>query len=156
MLDIFKSVPGISGLFIASVYGAALSTISSAMNGLSAVVITDFVKPLFLFINAEELKETIAGPLTKLVALTFGFSGIGMAYLCKYLGNTVLQLALSIFGILGGPILGVISLGMFVPYANWAVRFFFNKIKTIGTCFVGCLISQKVAPKYFFSIRVIT
>jgi hypothetical protein len=51
-------------------------------------------------------------------ALSFGIAAIGLAYLCQYFGNTVLQLALSLFGLLGGPLLGVISLGMFVPYAN--------------------------------------
>ena len=46
------------------------------------------------------------------VALFFGAAAIGLAYLCQYLGNTVLQLTLSIFGLLGGPLLGVISLGL--------------------------------------------
>jgi hypothetical protein len=50
--------------------------------------------------------------------LGFGVAAIGLAYLCQYFGNTVLQLSLSLFGLLGGPLLGVISLGMFVPFAN--------------------------------------
>lgn len=55
-----------------------------------------------------------------------------MAYLCQFAGKTVLQLALSIFGLLGGPIFAVISLGMFVPYANWLVRLIMSGV---FTCF---------------------
>jgi len=54
-----------------------------------------------------------------------------MAYLCQYAGKTILQLALSIFGLLGGPIFAVISLGMFVPYANWLVRILILKLQVI-------------------------
>ena len=61
------AVPGLAGLFVAAVYGAALSSISGAMNSLAAISITDFIKPLYFKIHHEELKESIAGPLTKLL-----------------------------------------------------------------------------------------
>ncbi len=125
VLQVLGSVPGLPGLFVAAVYAAALSSISGAMSSLSAISITDFIKPLYLIIKKEELKESIAGPLTKVIALVIGIAGIFLAYFCQYLPNTVLQIALSIFGLLGGPILAVISLGMFVPYANWAVILFY-------------------------------
>jgi len=53
----------------------------------------------------------------------FGLITIAFSFLCEYVGQTVLQLSLSIFGLLGGPLLGVISLGMFVPFTNSYVTF---------------------------------
>jgi hypothetical protein len=53
--------------------------------------------------------------------LGFGAAAIGFAIIIQFLGNTVLQLSLSIFGLLGGPLLGVITLGIFVPFSNWVV-----------------------------------
>jgi Na+/proline symporter len=45
VLNLFKDLPGLSGLFIACVYSAALSTISAGLNSLSAVCIKDFIQP---------------------------------------------------------------------------------------------------------------
>jgi sodium-coupled monocarboxylate transporter 8/12 len=61
-------------------------------------------------------------------ACVFGIVVVSLSFLCDYLGNTVLQISLSVFGILGGPLLGVITLGMFIPYANAHVILFSNKI----------------------------
>ena len=47
---------------------------------------------------------------------------ICLSFLCEHLGQTVVQKSQSIFGILGGPLLGVLSLGMFVPFANSKVK----------------------------------
>jgi Na+/proline symporter len=120
-VDVLGSAPGLPGLFLATIYSAALSTISSGMNSLAAVCITDFIRPAYGYIKKKPIEETFAAIVTRGLALLFGAGAIGFAILIQYLGDTVLQLALSIFGLLGGPLLGVISLGLFVPSANWVV-----------------------------------
>ena len=118
-MDILRNYYGLAGLFIACVYSAALSTVSSGLNSLVAVFLHDFIYPFHLsFLGRSELTETRSMILSKIIAATFGLLTIFLSYLCEYVGTTVLQISLSIFGILGGPLLGVISLGMFVPCAN--------------------------------------
>jgi hypothetical protein len=62
--------PGVPGLFVAAVYGAALSSISGAMNSLAAVTITDFVKPSYFYFNKRCMKESVEGYVTKLLGTT--------------------------------------------------------------------------------------
>ena len=44
-MDILKDLPGLPGIFIAGVFSAALSSLSTAMNSMAAVVLEDFYKP---------------------------------------------------------------------------------------------------------------
>ena len=41
-----------------------------------------------------------------------------MAFLSEVLGDIVIQIAVSVFGMVGAPLCGVMSLGMFFPCAN--------------------------------------
>ena len=64
-MDILGDLPGLPGLFVATVYSAALSTISAGMNSLAAVCITDFYKPFYLWRKKKPIDETVAGWITK-------------------------------------------------------------------------------------------
>ncbi|XP_073529877.1 sodium-dependent multivitamin transporter isoform X1 [Phyllobates terribilis] len=112
VMDILHDFPGLPGLFVACLFSGALSTISSAFNSLATVTMEDLIKPHFP--NITESRATL---LSKCLALMYGLLCLGMAYLSSLMGS-VLQAALSIFGIVGGPLLGIFSLGFFFPFTN--------------------------------------
>ncbi|XP_048384027.1 solute carrier family 5 member 6a isoform X2 [Stegostoma tigrinum] len=112
VMDILQHYPGLPGLFIACLFSGALSTISSAFNSLAAVTMTDLVKP-----QCPHMTEARATLISKCLALGYGLLCLGMAYVASLMGS-VLQAALSIFGMVGGPLLGIFCLGMFFPMAN--------------------------------------
>uniref|UniRef100_H0ZXG8 Sodium-dependent multivitamin transporter n=1 Tax=Taeniopygia guttata TaxID=59729 RepID=H0ZXG8_TAEGU len=112
VMDVLQDLPGLPGLFVACLFSGALSTISSAFNSLATVTMEDLVRPHF-----PGLSESRATLLSKLLALGYGLLCLGMAYVSSMLGP-VLQAAISIFGMVGGPLLGLFCLGMFFPCAN--------------------------------------
>ncbi|XP_039992480.1 solute carrier family 5 member 6 [Xiphias gladius] len=113
VMDMLQGLPGLPGLFVACLFSAALSTISSAFNSLATVTMEDLIKPHF-----RAMTEARATLLSKALAMSYGLLCLAMAYLTHLMGDSVLQVALKIFGMVGGPILGLFSLGMFFPWAN--------------------------------------
>ena len=113
VMQVMGDIPCIPGLFIAGVFSGALSTVSSGLNSLAAVVFQD------IFVSAcnKDFPEKTKTILTKGLAAGFGFLSYGVVFLVKYLPG-VLEAALGIFGIVGGPVLGGFTLGMFIPWAN--------------------------------------
>ncbi|XP_069797527.1 sodium-coupled monocarboxylate transporter 1 isoform X2 [Narcine bancroftii] len=111
VMDFLGDYPGVPGLFVAAVYSGTLSTVSSSINALTAVTVEDFLKPN-LVLSDQKLTW-----ITKGLSLMFGLICIGMAALSSLMGS-VLQAALTIFGIVGGPLLGFFLLGMLFPCAN--------------------------------------
>ncbi|XP_056620287.1 solute carrier family 5 member 6a [Triplophysa dalaica] len=112
VMDVLRDLPGLPGLFVACLFSGALSTISSAFNSLATVTMEDLIKP-----HVPAMTEARATMLSKLLALGYGLVCLAMAYVASLMGS-VLQAALSIFGMVGGPLLGVFCLGMFFPCAN--------------------------------------
>ncbi|XP_069567790.1 sodium-dependent multivitamin transporter-like [Brachyistius frenatus] len=113
VMDMLQGLPGLPGLFVACLFSAALSTISSAFNSLATVTMEDLIKP-----NFPAMTEARATLLSKALASSYGLLCLAMAYLTHLMGDSVLQVALKIFGMVGGPILGLFCLGMFFPWAN--------------------------------------
>ncbi|NXY20426.1 SC5A8 protein, partial [Atrichornis clamosus] len=112
VLDILRDFPGVPGLFVASAYSGTLSTVSSSINALAAVTVEDLIRPYFRSLSEKQLSWISMG-----MSLFYGGVCIAMAALASLLG-ALLQAALSIFGMVGGPLLGLFSLGILCSFAN--------------------------------------
>uniref|UniRef100_H0XII6 Sodium-coupled monocarboxylate transporter 1 n=1 Tax=Otolemur garnettii TaxID=30611 RepID=H0XII6_OTOGA len=112
VMDILRDYPGLPGLFVACAYSGTLSTVSSSINALAAVTVEDVIKLRFRSLSERSLSWISQG-----MSVLFGVLCIGMAALASVMG-ALLQAALSIFGMIGGPLLGMFSLGILVPFAN--------------------------------------
>ncbi|NXY32759.1 SC5A8 protein, partial [Pomatorhinus ruficollis] len=112
VLDILHDFPGVPGLFVASAYSGTLSTVSSSINALAAVTVEDLIKPYFKSLSEKKLSQISMG-----MSLFYGGVCIAMAAVASLLG-ALLQAALSIFGMVGGPLLGLFALGILCSFAN--------------------------------------
>ena len=115
VMDLLSKYPGFPGFFVAGVFSGALSTVSGGLNSLAAVTLEDFVK-LFYKSDLDDIKAT---RLSKMLAIFYGIFSYGLVFMVKNIPGLV-QAWLGIFGVLGGPVLGLFSLGMFIPFANSA------------------------------------
>nr|XP_044999913.1 sodium-dependent multivitamin transporter-like [Jaculus jaculus] len=112
VMDLLKDLPGLPGLFVACLFSGSLSTISSAFNSLATVKMEDLIQPW-----STQFSETRAIMLSRSLAFGYGLLCLGMAYISSQMGP-VLQAAISIFGMVGGPLLGLFCLGKFFPCAS--------------------------------------
>ena len=113
VMDLLSDYPGFPGFFVAGCFSGALSSVSGGLNSLAAVTLEDFVKVFY----KENMSEQNATRLSKFFALFYGVFCYGIIFLVKDIPGLV-QAWLGIFGVLGGPVLGLFSLGMFIPFAN--------------------------------------
>nr|CAD7194225.1 unnamed protein product [Timema douglasi] len=104
---------GVPGFFVAGIFSASLGTVAAAMNSLAAVTMKDFLHGAFK-IDIPEHKEAIT---VKCLSVAFGVLSFALVFVVEQLGS-VLQVALSFNGMVGGVTLGLFSLGMFFPWAN--------------------------------------
>ncbi|RUS87058.1 hypothetical protein EGW08_005211 [Elysia chlorotica] len=117
VLETMGAFPGLPGLFVASIFSASISTVSSGVNSLAAVTLEDVVRPC-LKRKTSELTKRGALSITIVLGLIYGGLTIGLAYLADHLGKTALTISFSVFGMVGGPLLGVIMNGIFLPFIN--------------------------------------
>ncbi|KAJ6635354.1 Sodium-coupled monocarboxylate transporter 1 [Pseudolycoriella hygida] len=113
VMDTMGSIPGIPGIFVAGIFSASLSTVSSGINSLTAVVYEDVIKPYVW----PKLTDRQALRLLKVMSVISGILCILAAMVSGFMGN-VIQATMFAFGLLGAPMFGTFMLGLFVPFAN--------------------------------------
>ncbi|GAB6022601.1 hypothetical protein CHUAL_006699 [Chamberlinius hualienensis] len=108
-LSFFK---GLSGVFVAGVMCATLSTLSSTLNALTAVTISDYIKPMKPHISDVALMK-----LSKVLVVVYGVVCITLVALAENIGGIV-QETFGIGGIASGPVVTIFTLGMLFPWVN--------------------------------------
>ncbi|NXS61198.1 SC5AC protein, partial [Brachypteracias leptosomus] len=112
VMDIFSSMPGVPGLFVACAFSGTLSTVAASINALATVTFEDLVKKGF-----PNLPEKMSTWISKGLCILYGVLCTSMAAAASLLGGVV-QASLSIHGMCGGPMLGLFTLGIVFPCAN--------------------------------------
>lgn len=113
VINILKNYPGLSGLFIAGVFSAALSSLSGRLNSMAAVILEDFFKSF----SSRKLSERETAIIMRLTVLVCGLVAVGLVYVVEQLGS-VLQLSMSIASACFGPMLAIFLMGMLVPWVS--------------------------------------
>lgn len=123
---------GLSGLVIAGLFAATMSTISSSMNSIATVVTTDFYKH---FKKSATDKQSLR--FAKLFTLFLGGAGCLIAIYLVYLQNaSIWDQYLKIIGLFGGCLAGMFAAGIFFPRINSTGILIGFLISSVGLYFV--------------------
>ena len=98
---------GLVGLIVAGLFAAAMSTIDSGINGVTSVIVFDWLRGRQLSLRTSRILSAL-----------LGLAVIGAALLVPVLGDTVIGIITAIAGICLGMLLAIYLLGLFVPRSN--------------------------------------
>jgi sodium-coupled monocarboxylate transporter 8/12 len=99
---------GFPGLFIAAIFAASMSTISSGINSLTSASLIDFYQRLWRRPNLSEENQL---RLARRLTFAYGALVIVLAFLVQRLG-TLLEATNKVIGLIGGPLIGLFLLGI--------------------------------------------
>ena len=105
---------GVTGLVIAALFAAAMSTVDSSLNSVATAVVTDFYRR-FKFNVSDQACLKLARRLTVALGLLATVSAILMA---TYEIESLWDLFQKLIGLLGGSMAGLFVLGIFTRRAN--------------------------------------
>ncbi len=98
---------GVSGLLITGIFAAAMSSMDSGINSLSAVVVNDFIKPL----RTTQRTEAQDVKLARILTLAVGAFAMGLAFYVSTI-QQILRASAQFMGLFAGPILALFLMGM--------------------------------------------
>ncbi|UVO16108.1 sodium:solute symporter family transporter [Mesomycoplasma ovipneumoniae] len=146
---IIKVLPtGLSGLIIAAVFAASQSTISSSMNSLVNVIVSDFIQPIRKFRKKAPIKDRIMLIISKILITFFGIQGMLVAFLLAYSEQTNLfNLFLAVVGLFGVPIGAVFMLGILTRRTNSFGAVLGISVAFISALFLWIFTNKRLVPE---------
>jgi SSS family solute:Na+ symporter len=108
--------PGLAGLAIVGLFAAAMSSIDSALNSLSASTLEDF-GPAQGHYAATDLKlaERRRFVASKIATLAWGLFAVGFSFAVEHIASTLLEAINKVGSMANGPLLGLFALAVIWP-----------------------------------------
>jgi SSS family transporter len=130
---------GLTGLIVAAIMAASISSIGCAINSITSVVAIDFVERLYL--NRSETVTSLGHDdkrsqvrASRAITVTVGLIGILIALQVSRLGS-LLEISNKLINSFTGPLLGIYLLGMFTRRATWAGALIGGAVGTLVTVY---------------------
>ncbi|KAJ8917425.1 hypothetical protein NQ315_005471 [Exocentrus adspersus] len=136
IITIMGALKGLTGFFVAGIFAASLGTVASALNSLAAVTMQDFFATAF----GVHMPDKKGALVAKGLSVVYGAVSFGLVFIVAQLGS-VMQVAISFNGMVGGVTLGLFSLGMFFPWAN-SKGALFGSVVAVAFITVMCIGQQ--------------
>ncbi|KAK4876643.1 hypothetical protein RN001_009149 [Aquatica leii] len=113
VMDVAGNIPGLPGVFIAGIFSAALSTMSSSYNALAVTIYGDFISSYI----STEVSQRWSKVILQVIVAICGTICIVLTLLMDYMG-TLLAFANASIGAINGLLAGMFTLGIIFPRAN--------------------------------------
>lgn len=105
---------GLTGLTLAAVFAAAMSTLSSSLNSSATAAVNDF-GPL---LGTADMSPKRRVNTCKVLTIVFGLIQVEVAIVAQWYSRSVVNDALAIAGFVAGILLGVFSLGVLTKWVR--------------------------------------
>ncbi|KRG01432.1 sodium-coupled monocarboxylate transporter 1 isoform X3 [Drosophila mojavensis] len=114
VMDTLGAYPGVCGMFVAGVFSASLSSLSTALNSMAAVLLEDYIKPL----SKRPLTERQTAITMRLCTVTIGTLSTVLVFGVERMGTHVMQLFMILSSVTQGPLFALFVMGMLCPRLN--------------------------------------
>ncbi|ELT91924.1 hypothetical protein CAPTEDRAFT_52554, partial [Capitella teleta] len=118
VLQVLGFMPGVPGLFIACLFSASLSTLSSGENALAANMLSDLVIPWYKRKYKKDMPDRTGTLIAKGLAVGVGVIVTGLSFIIMQMGSSMFVIANQVLGMLGGPICGLFIAALMFPRIN--------------------------------------
>jgi len=106
---------GVVGIALVALFAAAMSSLDSVINSLSATTMEDFVRRLHPGASWSDTRELL---YSRLLTVAWGAITLSMAFYVGQIAETVLVAINKIGSLINGPVLGVFLLGVLTRRCN--------------------------------------
>ncbi|XP_046560787.1 sodium-coupled monocarboxylate transporter 1-like [Haliotis rubra] len=153
ILELFRNQPGLSGLFLAALASASLSTISSCLSAVASIIWYDLIKPWRP--NTSEYKGVI---VAKITVVFIGILGCLAAVLVSLAGaKTLNQIVYTFKAATDPPLVAMFFLGAFFSFVNTkgAITGLVTGVGFMLWLCVGSMFSDSGAPSTYLPLAPI-
>lgn len=112
VMEVASKIPGLPGVFVAGIFSAALSSLSSGLNTLAGTIYEDFIRHKY-----PDASEKRVSDVMKLLVVVLGTIIVSLVFVVEHMGQ-VFRVNIAVAGLTAGSLLGLFTVGMMSRYVN--------------------------------------